>query len=335
MRAEMDTMRSEVRRLLAEDGITGYTEEQRDRDIQAWAALDRAGGWWLGFFVACQVEIGRGNGGDRRTDQRFDRNAETSTKISASEFARRANTTAKRVLRYYRAWEAAAEAGVVALGPDKLYPGHEPLELPDADDWPLYYRSRSTSGSSEDRQQAIADQAAAEGIRPTMALVIAENPTALRAAIMADPKTAARAKEALASVAADERKATQIEYVRRAAEEGSAKTSTGQLIDLPDGIKKQAADHLAIATDAASPPEAVAAAFEAVQGLVSTAVSDDPDVLTREQRARFQRALNATAKNLEIIDPDDLIAVADDDLRKRLSDLQRQIDSLAKLVVGP
>ncbi|MFE4336383.1 hypothetical protein ACFRQM_45680 [Streptomyces sp. NPDC056831] len=54
-RSKMDAMRSEVRRLLAQDGITGYSEQQRDRDIQAWAALDKSGSRWLAFFVACQV----------------------------------------------------------------------------------------------------------------------------------------------------------------------------------------------------------------------------------------------------------------------------------------
>ncbi|MEV5255929.1 hypothetical protein AB0K98_29720 [Streptomyces werraensis] len=48
-------MRAEVRRLLAEDSVTSYSEQQRERDIQAWTALDKVGSWWLAFFVACQV----------------------------------------------------------------------------------------------------------------------------------------------------------------------------------------------------------------------------------------------------------------------------------------
>ncbi|WP_405624934.1 hypothetical protein [Streptomyces sp. NBC_00016] len=81
-----------------------------------------------------------------------------------------------------------------------MHPGHEPIELPAADDWTLYYASRRSASS--DRGALISAAAEAEGIRPTKALEVAENPTALRAAIMADPKTAEAARNALKALTA-------------------------------------------------------------------------------------------------------------------------------------
>ncbi|WP_155356468.1 hypothetical protein [Acrocarpospora macrocephala] len=333
MRAEMDSMRAEVRRLLAEDGVTGYTEDQRDRDIQAWAALDQAGGWWLGFFIACQVESGQRNVGGKRDATPPDRNTARPTKVSASEFARRAGTTSKRVLRYYRAWEAAAEAGAVGLGTGQLYPGHPPIDFPPAEDWSLYFGGRAT-GTSHDRQQAISDQALAQGIKPTMALVIAENPTALRAAILADPKTAQQAKGALTALALEARKADQVEYIRKAAQDGNAKTPAGQVIELPNNTKAQAAEHLAVIESPETDHDAIKTAYESVQALVAVAIWADPEIQTREQRTKFHKTLSNTTKNLESIHPDDLIAVADDDLREQIANLQKQVNELASLIMG-
>lgn len=87
--------------------------------------------------------------------------------------------------------------------------------------------------------------------------------------------------------------------------------------------------------DPAAAPEAVHAAYEAVQALITVAVEADPEIQTREQRTRFQKALSVTAKNLEGIDLDDLIAVADDDLRQRIADLQKRVNELAGLVIRP
>ncbi|GAA2138484.1 hypothetical protein GCM10009760_19850 [Kitasatospora kazusensis] len=331
MRAEMDTMRAEVRRLLAEDGVTGYTEEQRDQEIKAWAALDQAGGWWLGFFVACQVEKGAGNGGDRKSDQRSKRNAEDSTKISAREFAARAGTSPARVLRYFEAWQAAYKAEAVTKSADELHPGHPVIDLPDAENWGLYYSSRSRRANT-DRGELIAAAAEAEGIKPRAALDVAANPAALRTAILADPKTAQEARAALTRLAATERQADQVEYVRKVAQDGNAKTPGGQVIELSEKTKAEAAGHLAVAENPEAGPEAVSEAYEAVQALISEVVEADPEIQTREQRTRFQRALSVTAKSLGAIDPDDLIAVADDDLRQRLADLQKQVNELAGLI---
>ncbi|QMU67082.1 hypothetical protein [Streptacidiphilus sp. P02-A3a] len=335
IRDRMDAMRAEVRRLLTEDGITGYTEDQRDRDIKAWAALDRSGGWWLAFFVACQVEMGKGHGSSRGSVQRLTHGLDGSTKITAQEFAERAGTTAKRVVRYYRAWEAATSSGAVSIGPELLYPGHSPIELPPVEDWSLYYRSRATSGSSEERQQAIAEAAAGEGIKPTMALHVAENPTALRAAILADPKTAQVARAAISDLTVNERSAKHAEYVRQAAGEGQVTTAAGQVIQLPEQARGRAAVLLTAVEDAKATPESVTEAFEAVQGLIAEAVEADPEIQIREQRTRFTKALSSTKKGIESIDLDDLAAVADDDLRGSIAELQKKVNELADLIGKP
>ncbi|MGW2176341.1 hypothetical protein ACWC1C_38020 [Streptomyces sp. NPDC001705] len=325
IRTKMDFMRAEVRRLLAEDGHTGYSEQQRDRDIQAWTALDKAGSWWLAFFVACQVRPANARTAD------VQRHALV-PKISAAEFARRASTSPERILRYYKAWEAAHAAGAVPTSATDLYPGHEPLQLPPAEDWTLYYTSRRNSSS--DRGALISAAAEAEGIRPTKALEVAENPTALRAAILGDAKTANAARDALKALGSEERREEHLAYVRQAAEEGKAQAASGLLIELPEQIRSEVSARLAEVTDSATDTEAVATAYEAVQALVTKAVEADPQLHANEQRVRFQKALKATRKNISSIDPTDLPAVVDDDLRQEITSLQELVNTLVASIAG-
>ncbi|MFE5795556.1 hypothetical protein ACFQ8C_23680 [Streptomyces sp. NPDC056503] len=325
IRTKMDAMRAEVRRLLAEDGITSYSEQQRERDIQAWTALDKAGSWWLAFFVACQVHPA--NAGTVEAPRHGGM-----PKISAAEFARRAGTSPERILRYYKAWEAAHGAGAVMVSATHLYPGHEPMELPPAEDWTLYYTSRRSASS--DRGALISAAAEAEGIRPTKALEVAENPTALRAAIMADPKTAEAARNALKALTAEERREEHLFYVRQAAEEGKAQAPSGQVIELPEQIRNEVTAHLAEVTDDTADPEAVSHTYEAVQELVAKVVEADPQLRVSEQRVRFQRALKATRKNISSIDPTDLPAVVDDDLRQEITSLQELVNALVASITS-
>ncbi|QDO42919.1 hypothetical protein FNV62_36540 [Streptomyces sp. RLB3-17] len=324
IRRRMEAMRGAVRAMLAEDGITGYSEEQRDRDIKAWSALDRSGGWWLAFFVACQVS----KGADGKQPA-----ASRPAKISAAEFARRSGTSPERVLRYLQAWEAAREGGVVQSGTADLFPGHEPVDLPDEDVWGQFYSSRRSSTS--ERSALVAAAAEVAGIRPTKALEVKENPTALKVAIIADQRTAEAAKQALEVRAAETRKAERVEYIRRVADEGKVKSPAGLSMDLPAQAKEKAATYVAVVQDEKATPEAVAEAYEAVQALIVETVASDPEISIREQRTRFTKAITTTVKNIESIDPDDLIAVADDDLRAVIAAAQKRINDLAALISRP
>ena len=132
-----------------------------------------------------------------------------------------------------------------------------------------YYSSRSSAAS--ERGTAITEAAEAEGIRPTKALEVAENPTALRAAIIADPSTARAARHALLdrikedpdlqaelardivrtddlkkAVATETRSADRIGYVRQIAESGQVKTPAGQTIDAPVDLRQEAERHLSL-----------------------------------------------------------------------------------------
>jgi hypothetical protein len=142
------------------------------RDAREFGVYARTGGWAFGLMVARSVRPG-GQGADE------------TPKVSAKEFAGLAGCSPERVMRYYKAWDRAADDGLVPHF-EALAPGQE-VELPDADVWLGYYISRNSAAS--ERGTAIAEAAEAEGIRPTKALEVAENPTALRAAILADPST--------------------------------------------------------------------------------------------------------------------------------------------------
>ncbi|MGA4967011.1 hypothetical protein [Streptomyces pseudogriseolus] len=327
IRERMDAMRAEVRRMLAEEGITGYSEEQRDRDITAWAALDRSGGWWLAFFVACQVTK------NADSSRRAVNKPGDLPKISAAEFARRSGTSPKRVLRYLQAWEAAQDAGVVKVAAADLRPGNEPVELPGDDLWGQFYGPRS--GTTSERGALIAAAAEEAGIRPTKALEVKENPTALKVAIIADERTAEAAREALEARAAEARKIERARYIRQVAEEGKAKTPAGLPLDLPAQAKQKAAAYVAVVDDQKATPEAVAEAYEAVQSLIVETVASDPEITARERRTRFTKTLTSTVRSIESIDPNDLVAVADDDLRASIIAAQKRINELAELISLP
>jgi len=92
-----------------------------------------------------------------------------------------------RVMRYYRAWEAAFEAARSAWEREDLYPAARPIELPAAENGV----STTRAGRSASSDRGAAHCCCAEPRHPPdQGTEVAENPTALRAAILADARTA-------------------------------------------------------------------------------------------------------------------------------------------------
>ncbi|MFD4687945.1 hypothetical protein ACFWO0_35320, partial [Streptomyces sp. NPDC058461] len=96
------------------------------RDAREFGVYARTGGWAFGLMVARSVRPG-GQGADE------------TPKVSAKEFAALAGCSPDRVMRYYKAWDRAADDGLVPQF-EELAPGQE-VELPDADVWLTYYVS--------------------------------------------------------------------------------------------------------------------------------------------------------------------------------------------------
>ncbi|MFB7619820.1 hypothetical protein [Kitasatospora sp. NPDC056181] len=332
--------------LLATDQVSGALDPVA-KDAHDFGTYAKSGGWIFGLMVARSVEPGKASG-DHRTEQ--DRSGRE--KVSAAAFALQAGCSVDRVMRFRKAWERAARSGVVPAF-EELVPGQD-VDLPKPELWAEHF---TTYERSTDRRESIAQQAEIVGSSFAEAMKVAERPGALRTAILGDAKTAEAARAALAdrmqddpdlqvsmakamahapalrrAIATEARRVERAEYVRHAVEQGKARTPSGQIIDLPAQAKEQAARHLEVVNDPAAAPEAVETAFESVQAIISQAVGDDPEALTREQRAKFRKALTSTVKSIESIDPDDLIAVADDDLRESIAAAQKRINELAELV---
>ncbi len=155
----------------------------------------RLGGWRLGLLVARSVQKDKGHGQGRGANV----SAET-FKVSAREFADMAGTTAGRVLRYLKAWDAAALDGCVPesalLVPGEELDNFDPENLPA---WETFYswESSRTSPESLDRYTAAAEE---EGTTARTTVSVAHNKKAIRAAIKADPAVRLAAREALAEV---------------------------------------------------------------------------------------------------------------------------------------
>ncbi|MFF8395134.1 hypothetical protein [Streptomyces sp. NPDC016172] len=306
------------------------------RDAREFGVYARTGGWAFGLKVARSVRPG-GQGADE------------TPKVSAKEFAELAGCSPERVMRYYKAWDRAADDGMVPHF-EALTPGQE-VDLPDADVWLSYYVSRNSATS--ERGTAITEAAEAEGIRPTKALEVAENPTALRAAILADPATARAARQALLdrvredpdlqselardvvrtdelkkAVAGESRAADRIGYVRQIAESGQIKTPAGQTVDAPADLRQEAERHLSLIDELDEGEDAgewASEAYDTMKSLVVEVVETDPGLRVQERRTKFYSSLQKATKVFEELTFDDAGEFYEDDMVQRLEELQRAV----------
>jgi hypothetical protein len=324
------------------------------RDARTFGSFAASGGWLFGLMVARSVVKG---GKIPRTgdDDAARGNAIPESwgagKVSFRSFAEQAGCDPDRVSRYLRAWERAADDGVVPPA-EELLPGQETV-LPDPELWASYYAVREVLG---ERRERLAVEAETIGTSFAKTMEITANRPALRAAILGDPATARAAQEALLErpqsrlaviaqamadpevrkeAAAGARRAERVEFVQRILAEGKARTSGGQIVEVDVAAAEGSGPHLTAIADPAVSAEEVTEAYEFVRDVISQTVNADPDILIREQRTRFGKALSATAKSLQAIDPDDLLAVADDTLLMTLTDLRQRVNELADLVVRP
>ncbi|WP_426367106.1 hypothetical protein [Streptomyces sp. E-08] len=310
------------------------------RDALDFGVYARTGGWAFALKVARSVRPG---------GQAAEGTART--KVSAKAFAELAGCSPERVMRYYKAWDMAADDGLVPQF-EVLVPG-EDIELPDADVWLSYYTSRNSASSV--RGQAISAAAEAEGIRPTKALEVAENPTALRAAILADPGTAEAARGALLdrmkedpalqtemarafartddlkkAVASEAKAADRIGYVRQIVENGQIKTPAGQTVEAPAELRAEAERHLSLLDELDDSEEAgewAGEAYDTVKGLVAKAVEEDPALRVQERRTKFYNSLQKATKVFEELTLDEVMEedIYEADMLQRLEALQEAI----------
>ncbi|MFF4137655.1 hypothetical protein ACFY1B_40635 [Streptomyces mirabilis] len=314
-------------------------------DARDFGAYARNGGWAFALMVARSVRPGG-------------QSADETPKVSAKEFAELAECSPERVMRYYKAWDRAADEGLVPHF-EVLVPGHD-IELPDAEAWQTYYVSRSSATS--ERGGAITEAAAAEGIRPTKALEVAENPTALRAAILADPSTAQAARAALLdrvkedpalqaelardiartdelkkAVATETRAADRIGYVRQIAEKGQIRTPAGQTLDAPAELRSEAERHLSLLDEldeGEDTGEWATEAYDTMKNLVVETVEADPELRVQERRTKFYSSLQKATKVFEELTFDDADDIYEDDMVQRLEELQQAIGSCITALRG-
>ncbi|MFC5197029.1 hypothetical protein [Streptomyces kaempferi] len=329
----------------ARDTLPRDAQDSVSRDARDFGAYARTGGWAFALKVARSVRPGG-------------QSADETAKVSAKEFAELAGCSPERVMRYYKAWDKAADDGLVPHF-EVLVPGEE-IELPDADAWLTYYAARSSASS--ERGTAIAEAAQAEGIRPTKALEVAENPTALRAAILADPSTAQAARTALLdrvkedpalqaelardiartdelkkAVATETRAADRIGYVRQIAEKGQIRTPAGQTLDAPAELRSEAERHLSLLDEldeGEGTGEWAAEAYDTMKGLVVETVEADPELRVQERRTKFYNSLQRATKVFEELTFDDADDIYEDDMVQRLEDLQQAIGSCIAALRG-
>jgi hypothetical protein len=316
-----------------------------ERDAHDFGAYARTGGWAFALKVARSVRPGG-------------QSADDTSKVSAKEFAELAGCSPERVMRYYKAWDRAADDGMVPQF-ETLVPG-EDIELPGADAWSTYYTSRSSAAS--ERGAAISEAAEAAGIRPTKALEVAENPTALRAAILADPSTAKAARSALLdrvkedpalqtelardiartdelkkAVATENRAADRIGYVRQIAEKGQIRTPAGQTLDAPAELRSEAERHLSLLDELDEDEDAgewATEAYDAMKNLVVETVEADPELRVQERRTKVYSSLQKATKVFEELTFDDAADIYEDDMVQRLEELQQAIGTAIAALRG-
>ncbi|AQU64911.1 hypothetical protein [Streptomyces niveus] len=134
------------------------------------------------------------------------------------------------------------------------------------------------------------------------------------------------------AVAAESRKAERLSYVQQVAEDGTTKTPGGQVIEVPEHARQEASRHLQQLKEAESAPEWADQAFEAVRKLVAESIAGDPEIAANEARAQFHAAMSRTAKAIHGIDLERAVTVADDEMRRSVTDLQAALSDLAELL---
>ena len=178
------------------------TDEFLDADVEEFARHNRGGGWALAHLVVRRVEYDADHG--RSFEQQAKRSVRNVFRqISAREFARRAKTDVKRVLAYYTAWERAASDGLVP--PVAKVAAGEYVQVPDEAVTAFYgeqgyYRGYEARMSKGERRDALEAEAELAGVTPRGPVYVAEHPTSVRAAVIADPVVCAAALEGLAEI---------------------------------------------------------------------------------------------------------------------------------------
>lgn len=124
------------------------------------AALDAGKGWPFAALVACSVQAAE-HGGSRKGSS-FDRNL--TGKTNATAFASEALTTAKRVLAFLRAWDAAAELGLCPASSTLEPSDFETTAYPEIEFEAVYKSSDSKKTAAEIAEEQRKAAAEAERV---------------------------------------------------------------------------------------------------------------------------------------------------------------------------
>lgn len=234
--------------------------EANAREFAQW---ETQGGWRFALLVACSVEKGKGQGG------RSDLVATTTKldeKLSSKAFAKTANTSADRVLRFLKAWDTVAATGKltpsVNLTPNDVDTYQFPADLPDWDGEDGVYVGENRTGTGL-KNRRITDNNVKEAIKA--------NPSIVAEAVKEDPKVADAAWEAIEE-----------KGIERANNAALAAIQRGGKVTQPE--KTQLGSAWAAAKSAASRGEALQALEDAIDVLEAAAklVRDNGSPLDNE-----------------------------------------------------
>ena len=310
------------------------------RDARDFGAYARTGGWSFALKVARSVRPGG-------------QSADETPKISAKEFAELAGCSPERVMRYYKAWDKAADDGLVPQF-EALAPGQD-VELPDSDVWHTYYVSRSSAAS--ERGTAIAAAAEAEGIRPDQGPGGRREP---HRAARRDPRRPlhrpggpARAPGPAEGGPGPADRVGPGHRPHRRSEEGGrhrdagrptgsamcarsprtarSRPRPGRRSTLPAELRAEAERHLSLIDELDEDEDTgewATDAYDTVKDLVAETVQADPELRVQERRTKFYSSLQKATKVFEELTFDDADDdIYEDDMVQRLEELQQAIGS--------
>lgn len=130
-----------------------------ETNAREFAELDEGKGWPFARLVACSVTLDAGNGRPPKTSPR----GEVSGKVGAYAFAKAAGTKDTRIARFLKAWDAAADKGLVPHS-STLRPADVPkVPLPDVP-WDAHYTESNAGYNDRDRLNSAVRKAPPEAI---------------------------------------------------------------------------------------------------------------------------------------------------------------------------
>lgn len=271
-------------------------------DAQLFGARDRAGGWGPALLVARSVHADDSLGG----------------RLTVERFAELSGVDAERVERHYRAWQEAADAGIVPAS--AALTRDEDPSLPPPEWWPGFFQVAEEPAAAPE-PAVEAEPAEPPAVQQNVLEQLAQDPELVRE-VAATP-------ELRDAINAEATRNNRVGFVQSIADNPTWQLAKKHEITIPAQVREAATEQFAIASAPDATTDDVNGAFKTVRGLLAETIEADPAIHAYQQREKLRRALKTATTRIERLPADADRPIIDDELR---GDIRNLLDKLSAIV---